>query len=57
MSLIKTITLVHVPEDVAVHVALFENVKNAGFLQQQLLDGNSAFEYAFIDASVVSRTH
>lgn len=57
MSLFKTIDLAHVPEDVRVHVALFENVKNAGFLQQQLLDGNSAFEYAFIDASVVSCTH
>ncbi|KAL8771500.1 MAG: hypothetical protein Q9194_004880 [Teloschistes cf. exilis] len=52
MSLLKTIPLAHVPGDVEVHVALFENVKNAGFLQQQLLNGNNAFEYAFIDASV-----
>lgn len=56
MSLLKTIPLAHVPKDVEVHVALFENVKNAGFLQQQLLNGNNAFEYAFIDASVVSST-
>ncbi|KAL8691818.1 MAG: hypothetical protein Q9218_003036 [Villophora microphyllina] len=58
MSLLKTINLAHVPEETPVHIAFYENVKNAGFLQQQLLDGNSAFEYAFIDASVIlSSTH
>ena len=53
MSLLQTINLAHLPEDLAVHIALYENVKNAAFLQQQLLQGNTAFEYAFIDASVV----
>ncbi|KAL8919317.1 MAG: hypothetical protein Q9172_005038 [Xanthocarpia lactea] len=52
MSLLQTINLAHLPEDLAIHIALYENVKNAAFLQQQLLQGNTAFEYAFIDASV-----
>ena len=34
-------------------VSLFTDVSNAGFLRQQLLDGNTEFEYAFIDASTV----
>lgn len=53
MSHLQTLKLEHLPEDFAVHIALYENVKNAAFLQQQLLQGNTAFEYAFIDASVV----
>ncbi|CAO1605510.1 hypothetical protein XANCAGTX0491_009027 [Xanthoria calcicola] len=58
MSHLQTLKLEHLPEDFAVHIALYENVKNAAFLQQQLLQGNTAFEYAFIDASViVSSTH
>ncbi|KAL8850595.1 MAG: hypothetical protein Q9221_004465 [Calogaya cf. arnoldii] len=58
MSLLRTFTLDHLPEDCAVHIALYANVKNAAFLQQQLLQGNTAFEYAFIDASVIlSSTH
>ncbi|KAI4104663.1 MAG: hypothetical protein LQ339_003741 [Xanthoria mediterranea] len=58
MSHLQTLELEHLPEDFAVHIALYENVKNAAFLQQQLLQGNTAFEYAFIDASViVSSTH
>ncbi|KAL8701724.1 MAG: hypothetical protein Q9201_004756 [Fulgogasparrea decipioides] len=58
MSQLKTLHLAHVHNDYSVHVALFDHVKNAAFLQQQLLEGNSAFEYAFIDASVIiSSTH
>lgn len=53
MSFLQTFKLDHLPEDFAVHIALYENVQNAAFLQQQLLQGNTAFEYAFIDASVV----
>lgn len=53
MSPLKTIKIAHLPDDLLVHIALYDNVKNAAFLQQQLLDGNSAFEYAFLDASVV----
>ena len=44
------------PPDLALHVALYRDVKNAAFLKQQLLDGNTDFEYAFIDASMVLTT-
>jgi hypothetical protein len=54
MALLESIHLEHLPVDCTVHVALYESVKNAAFLQQQLLAGNSDFEYALIDASVVS---
>lgn len=37
-------------------MGLFQDVKNATFLHQQLLDGNGDFEYAFIDAEVVSKS-
>lgn len=35
-------------------MALFRDVRNAVFLRQQLLEGNGHYEYAFIDANVVS---
>lgn len=39
-------------------MGLFQDVRNARFLRQQLLDGNGDFEYAFIDAEVIiSTTH
>lgn len=53
MADLKTLHLAHLPTDLAVHVALFQNLKNAAFLRRQLLDGNADFEYALIDASVV----
>lgn len=46
----------HLPPSLAVHVALFRDLKNAVFLRQQLLDGNTDFEYALIDANVVSES-
>ncbi|TVY28343.1 EKC/KEOPS complex subunit [Lachnellula hyalina] len=57
MALLETIHLEHLPTT-PIHISLYRNVKNAPFLQQQLLAGNTDFEYAFIDASViVSRIH
>lgn len=39
-------------------IMLFQDVKNAPFLRQQLLDGNTDFEYAFLDAGLlISRKH
>jgi EKC/KEOPS complex subunit CGI121/TPRKB len=35
------------------HATLFKEVKNSAFLRQQLMKGNSDFEYAFLDASAV----
>ncbi|KAL8934578.1 MAG: hypothetical protein Q9216_005840 [Gyalolechia sp. 2 TL-2023] len=56
MSLLKTLKISHLPDDLLIHIALYENVKNTTFLQQQLLDGNTAFEYAFLDASVIAES-
>lgn len=53
MSL-EAVTLEHLPASHKVYVALFRDVQNAVFLHQQLLARNPEFEYAFIDASVVS---
>ncbi|KAK5110640.1 hypothetical protein LTR62_005680 [Meristemomyces frigidus] len=53
----ETITLPHLPNH-PLQLLLFRNVKNAAFLRQQLLDGNTDFEYAFLDAAVIlSRQH
>jgi hypothetical protein len=51
---LERINLEHLPASHAIHAALFRNVQNASFLHQQLLAGNTDFEYALIDASVVS---
>ncbi|KAL8987207.1 MAG: hypothetical protein Q9177_003562 [Variospora cf. flavescens] len=56
MSLLNTLHIAHLPEDLRVYLSLYDEVKNAGFLQQQLLQGNSAFEYAFIDASIIAES-
>lgn len=50
---LETINLPHLPSTLPVHVALYRNVQNATFLRQQLLEANSEFEYALIDASMV----
>jgi len=42
--------------DHVIYAGLFSQVTNAAFLRQQLLDGNSDFEYALIDASTVLST-
>lgn len=53
----ETIQLPHLPEH-PLHVVLFQHVHNAPFLRQQLLDGNTDYQYAFLDASVLlSRPH
>jgi len=58
MSLLQTVQLEHLPPSHVIHIALYRNVINAAFLQQQLLAGNTDFEYALIDASViVSKIH
>ncbi|EER29557.1 hypothetical protein D8B26_003881 [Coccidioides posadasii str. Silveira] len=58
MSLIETHHLSYLPESHPVHVALYRDLQNASFLREQLLAGNTEFEYAFIDASMIfSRNH
>ena len=51
----ETILLPHLPQ-YPLYICLFKNVTNASFLRQQLLDGNTDFEYAFLDASVLLST-
>ena len=51
----ETIILPHLPQ-YPLHICLFKDVTNAAFLRQQLLDGNTDFEYAFLDASVLLST-
>jgi len=50
---LQSLNLEHLPQGYTLHIALFHNVANAAFLHQQLLSGNTLFEYALIDASVV----
>ena len=50
----EQIELAHLPPDIAIYAAYFADVENASFLREQLLRGNTDFQYAFIDASMVS---
>lgn len=53
----QTVKLPHFPEQ-HLQFCLFRNVQNTSFLRQQLLDGNTDFEYAFLDAAILlSRNH
>jgi hypothetical protein len=53
MAAVRTFTLPHY-EAYPVQVALFKDVKNAEFLKSQLLAANPEFDYAFLDAAMVS---
>ncbi|KAI0405844.1 kinase binding protein CGI-121-domain-containing protein [Xylaria palmicola] len=52
--IVETLQLEHVPATHSVHVAVFRDVENAAFLHQQLLARNADFEYALIDAGVIT---
>ncbi len=53
MASVQTFVLPHYPS-YPVHVALFKDVSNAAFLRSQLLEANPDFDYAFLDATMVS---
>ncbi|EKD18171.1 uncharacterized protein L3040_007654 [Drepanopeziza brunnea f. sp. 'multigermtubi'] len=58
MAHFQTIHLEHLPPSHDLHIALYHKVTNAAFLHQQLLAGNTDFEYALVDASVIlSKLH
>ncbi len=53
----ETVSLPHLLEH-PLSIVLFRDVQNSAFLRRQLLEGNTDFEYAFLDASVIlSRQH
>ncbi|EXJ66557.1 uncharacterized protein A1O5_10226 [Cladophialophora psammophila CBS 110553] len=52
--MVQSIKLAHMPLELALYVAVYTDVENAPFLKEQLLAGNSDFEYAFIDARMVA---
>ncbi|KAI1155493.1 kinase binding protein CGI-121-domain-containing protein [Nemania diffusa] len=52
--ILETLQLEHIPATYSVHVAVFRDVENAAFLHQQLLARNADFEYALIDAGVIT---
>jgi hypothetical protein len=56
MAAVRTFTLPHY-EAYPVQIALFKGVKNAEYLRSQLLAANSDFDYAFLDAAMVSIVH
>ncbi|RFU32709.1 hypothetical protein B7463_g3611, partial [Scytalidium lignicola] len=55
-GLLQSFNLEHLPLSHTIHIALFKNVKNSAFLHQQLLAGNTEFEYAFLDASLIAES-
>lgn len=52
--MVQQLHLAHTPANLALYVAVYRDVENVTFLREQLLAGNAEFEYAFIDASMVS---
>ncbi|KAK8113534.1 hypothetical protein PG984_014060 [Apiospora sp. TS-2023a] len=54
MAALERVELEHLPATHTVLLALYRNVTNAAFLQEQLLSRNADFEYAFVDASTVA---
>ena len=53
MVALQKLEIAHLPPSLVAHIALFEEVENAAYLHQQLLQGNAEFEYALIDAACV----
>jgi len=56
MDQFETVLLPHL-EQYSIYLVLFRNVSNAEFLREQLITGNTAFQYTFLDASMVSIDH
>lgn len=53
MAKVRTFRLPHY-DAYPIQVAMFKDVKNAAFLRSQLLAANPEFDYAFLDATMVS---
>ena len=55
MANVQTFNIAHVAHSTPVFAALFKDVENAAFLRRQLVEANADYEYAFLDASTVSK--
>ena len=53
MDQVTSIHLAHLPPDNITHILLVRNLKNAPFLLEQLVAGNTDYEYALLDATTV----
>jgi EKC/KEOPS complex subunit CGI121/TPRKB len=53
---VRTIALPHYPAH-PLHLALYKDVKNTAFLRAQLLEANPAYDYAFLDATMILSPH
>ncbi len=51
--MLETIQLPHLPNTLPLYITFYHSLQNAAFLRQQLLTGNTEYEYAFIDARMV----
>lgn len=51
--MLETVQVAHLPSTLPLYIALYHSLHNASYLRQQLLAGNSEYEYAFIDAKMV----
>ncbi len=51
--MVQQIKLAHMPPELALYATCYTDVENATFLREQLLAGNTEYEYAFIDASMI----
>ena len=51
--MVYQVDVAHTPPELRVYAAYYSELENAAYLRDQLLAGNTDFEYAFIDASMV----
>lgn len=54
--MVQQVHLAHLPSDIAIYATIFRDVENSGYLREQLLAGNTDFEYAFVDATLLIST-
>ena len=53
IEMVCQVHVAHMPPELRVYAAYYSELENAAYLRDQLLAGNTDFEYAFIDASMV----
>ena len=53
LKMLSKVDMAHLSPGLVVYVGLFTEVQNATYLRQQLLDSNTDYEFAFLDAKMV----